>query len=122
MSNGGRVARLLRHLVALALVLAILWLYISPPPAVGGGGRFIGAWFGLAWAIGVVLGLRGLLLAPLLVVIGAVRLGYQQLTGPPVVRTGEQLFFMGLYVVIFPMMGLVGILLGASMGWRLTGR
>ncbi len=69
LAGHARAVRVLRRTVGLALILVVLRLYVAPPPALDGGG-LLGAGFGLALAIGLVLSLRGLWLIPLLLLDG----------------------------------------------------
>ena len=119
MGKHARAVRMLRQAVGLALLLAVLWLYVAPPPVLDGG-ELLGACFGCAMAIGLVLSLRGLWLIPLLPLVGVGRLGLTMLVGPRPPDNGEAGFgfFALFYVVILPMTTLVGVLLGASLGWR----
>ncbi len=119
LAGHARAVRVLRRTVGLALILVVLRLYVAPPPALDGG-ELLGACFGCAIAIGLLLSLRGLWLIPLLLLVGVGRMGFTLLVGPRPMDNGEVGFgfFLLFYVGVLPMTTLVGVLFGASLGWR----
>lgn len=124
LAGRARAVRALRQAVGLALLLVTLRLYVAPPPALDGG-ALLGICFGGAIASGLLLDLRGLWLVPPLLLVGVGRLALPLLVGSRSMDNGEVdfWFFLLVYVGVFPMTALVGVLLGVSLGWRpSTGR
>ena len=108
--RGGRRAG-----TAAVLVLAGLWLLVAPPAPLVGRPAYLVVWFGLNCGIGALLGRWW---APLLAALPLVAV-------PPALwynlRT-ERVAFIGdgvpLFLALLTLLGLLGLTLGALLGWR----
>lgn len=108
------VPTLLRSVVVLGLVVATVWLFSARRPG-GTNENLLWSWFGLAFAMGLVAAHRRALL---LAATPTARFWYRWLRGDIAV-VGDEILQVAIWMTIVITIGVLGIALGAVLGWIL---